>query len=378
MRVVWLTNLPREIERECFAGAWHGSQHESSWIVGHLPPPPGVELHLVSFWPGGAHAENVNYKDAGVHIVPCPPRGRALTLFAFDHLYMRGRVAELDPDIVHGWGTEDSYATVAMRLGRRRAVVSVQGVVNEILRRAPGSTRVRLAALMERRAVRRAPCLVAESDFSAGVLRRLSGGRIVHVVEQPVRAGFRSAEPSPMTEKHALLVAHIKPEKGVFDAVEAFEKAAAPGWTLRIVGQGGPGRVAELRRRIAASPCAARLSYVAHMDAPALVREFRNTSLLLLPTYVDSGPTVLKEAMCMGVWPVCYDNSGPAYYIRRLGLGSTAGDRDVEDLSRQLAAAMADIPGLKKKRDGELRNVRDWFSASRAWDGLLDLYRGVG
>src|SRR5438309_8001922 len=115
MKVLWLCGLPEALERK-----WLGEEqyftHARSWIVAHLPPPTGVELHLGCLWPGGRAPKTFGYDGAQVHLVPCPRRGRSILLFQRDTVYFRPLFDELKPEIVHGWGTEDSFGLVARRL----------------------------------------------------------------------------------------------------------------------------------------------------------------------------------------------------------------------------------------------------------------------
>jgi glycosyltransferase involved in cell wall biosynthesis len=52
------------------------------------------------------------------------------------------------------------------------------------------------------------------------------------------------------------------------------------------------------------------------------LQAMQESAMFLLPSHMDTGPTALKEALAMGLWPVCYDNSGPAELIRRFQFGS--------------------------------------------------------
>src|SRR6266478_4051725 len=130
MRVLWICGLPKAVEEEALNRQDHGSKAAWSWIVAHLPPPKQVELHLACLWPGGDKQKAVEYKGTTFHLLPCPKRGRALLLFQRDPIYFRSLFAKLRPDLVHGWGTEDSYGLVARRLAPFHHVIGIQGLIN--------------------------------------------------------------------------------------------------------------------------------------------------------------------------------------------------------------------------------------------------------
>src|SRR2546423_5101095 len=64
-------------------------------------------------------------------------------------------VRRLQPDVVHGWGTEDAYGSIALKVSPERHVVEVQGNLNAYRRRVKMSSLTWLAALNERSEERR-------------------------------------------------------------------------------------------------------------------------------------------------------------------------------------------------------------------------------
>ena len=100
--------------------------------------------------------------------------------------------------------------------------------------------------------------------------------------------------------------------------------------------------------------------------------------IFLLPSKMDTGPTALKEALAMGLWPVCYDNSGPKEYITRFDYGSTGTTGDVVDIAEKLKASMEQKPWQRGERLSHVvSNVRHDLCASTIWEQLLTHYRDV-
>jgi glycosyltransferase involved in cell wall biosynthesis len=104
----------------------------------------------------------------------------------------------------------------------------------------------------------------------------------------------------------------------------------------------------------------------------------QQSAIFLLPTLIDTGPTALKEALAMGLWPVCYDNSGPAEYVRMAQFGTLARDRDRGDLTKRLKGTLEEKPWLDLKRRAVLREfTRRRFSREVIWTELIRLYKDV-
>src|SRR4029077_10910099 len=128
MRVLWICGLPEEIGR-AYPSLTQPVLHARSWVVAHLPPPKQIDLHIACLWPGARVRKALEYGGAQIHLLPCPRRGRSLFFFQRDVAYFKPLFNELKPDIVHGWGSEDSFGFAARRLSPPHHVIGIQGLV---------------------------------------------------------------------------------------------------------------------------------------------------------------------------------------------------------------------------------------------------------
>jgi glycosyltransferase involved in cell wall biosynthesis len=378
MKVLWICRLPQVVQKEVFAGEDHGAETALSWIVAHLPPPEEVELHFGCLWPGGEKRKTVEYKRARFHLLPCPSRGRALLLFQRDTSYFQQLFHELKPDLVHGWGTEDSYGLVARRLAPKRHVIGIQGLIWAYYKHLPKSYRTFVARATESITLRRARYVVAETQYSLDGASPLCPSAAKRIVEHPLRSEFLESEPCDNTSKTVLFVGEITERKGIFDAISAFAQVAPEDWNLHLVGTGTPEDERRMYALLKDGRTRSRVRHSSRFDANGLVKAMRNSSVFLLPTRVDTGPTALKEALTMGLWPVCYDNSGPGEYLRKYGFGSLATDQDMNSLCSELKRCLVEKPWQRaEKRTVLARRTRQDFSREKAWEKLTELYRSV-
>src|SRR6266699_3312490 len=127
LKILWVCGLPRRVQTEVLGGQDYGAHLDWSWILGHLPPPENVELHIACRTARYTEYKEFDWQGARFHLIPVRARARVFCLFRFDWIYFRKLMARLNPDVVHGWGTEDAYANVAIKLSPERHVVEVQG-----------------------------------------------------------------------------------------------------------------------------------------------------------------------------------------------------------------------------------------------------------
>jgi len=379
MRILWLCSLPLAVQQSALGGENHGAQVAMSWILAHLPPPPEVDLHIACLWPGGTQRKTVEFGGVPFHLMPCPAHGRALTLFQRDTGFFRPVFDELRPDVVHGWGTEDSFGLVARRLAPARHVIGIQGLITAYRARVPMERRTLLTEITERLTLRPARWVVAESAYSERAARPLCPRAEITVIEHPLRPEFLAAEPGDGSAKTVLFVGGVSERKGISDALRGFAAAEAADWSLRVVGSGTPEDEARMHRLAAELRLGARFAHDRGLAAPEIVALMQRSAIFLLPTRIDTGPTALKEALTMGLWPVCYDNTGPGEYLRAFRFGSLARDLEPGDLATTLGQALAERPWRDQESRAQLRAAtRRLFAPAEIWRQLQDLYRKIG
>lgn len=378
MRVLWICGLPRAVQDEVFAGEDHGSQRAWSWVVAHLPPPREVELHLACLWPGGDKGKTVEYEGAKVHLLPCPKRGRALLFFQRDTKYFRALFEEIKPDLTHGWGTEDSFGLVARRLAPQRHIIGIQGLIHAYYNYLPRSYRRSIVRTTEHMTLKKARYVIAESNYSLDCAATLCPRAVKQTIEHPLRRNFLDSQPSDGTARTIIFVGSIEERKGINDAIVAFSDVAPADWTLHVVGKGARDSEKQMYNLVRITGIVGRFRHSRDLDTPGLVQAMRESSVFLLPTRIDTGPTALKEALTMGLWPVCYDNSGPSEYIRKYKCGSLAKNCDLDSLCRELQLCLTAMPWKDaNKRTVLAGRTRNDFSREHAWDNLIEFYRMV-
>lgn len=332
------------------------SRSALSWVMGHLPPPKGIELHILC--PVFGMAESEAHFDWG------GAKWHCFRLEAYEPLFLRCRfwwktrrfVRELDPDIVHGWGGETGWGLLATYYSKR-AIVSVQGLL-KMLKKGVGDWGLRnsddehgfaywLRCQMEKMTYWRAKICLCESMVARDWLKRCYGVG-GEVVPQPLRKEFLESCRSSGTEKRGatkfLFVGQDVPRKGIED--------------LREIGRRHP----ELN-----------ITYVTGgKSAAEIVELMRTHDVFVLPSYGDTGPTAIKEALAMGMPVIAYDNTGPKELLEKYG-GTLVKTGDVE----ALAAAMEKSVAFSHRALGVAEGVRRDLSRGIVWEKLLKVYEGV-
>ncbi|MDZ4200157.1 MAG: glycosyltransferase family 4 protein [Kiritimatiellia bacterium] len=372
-KIVWLCGLPDQIRTSSFADLGLPAGHAWSWVTAHLPPPPEIELHLVC--PDRRVRENTTrtWGGAQIHVIKVP-RGGSYLMYRGWIPALKAKIRELDPDVVHSWGTECGFAVAALSAAPRNHVIGIQGILAVTWPFMEKRPELLLSVLNERSALRRARYCVAESEYSRGIASRYTSAR-VDIVPHPLRKEFLDTEAGPRNEKLVLYLGVLARRKGFFDAVTAFLSRDSD-WKLVCIGTAGSLKEqAEVESFLEANQAANRVLVTGSQNPGQIIEWFKKSPLFLLPSYTDTGPTALKEALSMGLWPVCYDNTGPKELIERYGVGTLVPTGDIQGLGRVLHDHLAAAPW---KGNESLRNaacaIRADLSPLPVWKGLIKTY----
>jgi glycosyltransferase involved in cell wall biosynthesis len=165
--------------------------------------------------------------------------------------------------------------------------------------------------------------------------------------------------------------------KGLRELIKAFGLLSAthPSWRLVLVGDGPDN--ARLRRLADRVGVAARVQFLGRLSAPDTLRAVAQASIFAMPSYIESLPLSLIEAMALGK-PVVATRVGgiEAHLITDGEEGFLVRPRSVRDLTDRLGRLMADSE-LRSRMGRAARRRTSALTTDRLVDRTLGFYRHV-
>ena len=287
------------------AQGFHPGSVPQRTLIGGLMESRQVTLDLVTTTKLLAGARTIDMGERlRLHILGVPkfsgmpvgfvPRIRLL------HQYLE----QLEPDIVHGQGTEREFGIAAVT-SRWPNVLTVHGILREVHKVTKPRWRSpeHIGRWVERIALRKARHIIAISPYVQRVLSS-AGQRQFYPVPNPVSPVFFGVKkPKPGTK--VVFSALIGPHKGLPDLIEAARRlqveGVTPHWT--IVGKSS----LQFTNSFAACQALAQRCFTSDlMEFPgwltqeAFAGELREACCLVHPSYCENSPMVIAEAMASG------------------------------------------------------------------------------
>ncbi len=331
---------------------------------------PELEVHWLVAVRTAAPAEPIAWRGQSFHLLHVPGRLRMLRGYAGECAAIRRRVREIDPALVHAWGTEGCHGLAGALCGRSW-LLSMQGILQEYVRRARMHPFVYLQAAYEWFVLRRARQITVESRWGRGVMSRLAPRAELHLVEYGVQPLFYEQrwEPDPAMPR-AIFIGTPDARKGIQDAVAAFGDPRLRDTELEIAGDEAGAFTRDLRARSTEN-----VRWLGRLSPEETAARLARAWCLVLPTRADTSPNVVKEARVLGLPVVTTPHGGQSDYIEDGVNGFLREPGDISGLASALAEVLSTPARARALGAAKWAEQREHFRPGHTAERLLALYR---
>jgi glycosyltransferase involved in cell wall biosynthesis len=300
MRVAVLGQYP--LDPQQLAG---GVEAAIAYAHAELAALPDLELHYLACHPSVSEPRHLTVHDTPITFLPRGRLGR-ITWHAAEVAALRRELRALAPDLVHAHGT-GLYAGAALASGFP-AVITAHGIVAEearLLTDRRAQLRALLDSAYERQVVRRARHLIVISPYVQQVFQRLFRGQ-AYLVENPCDSRFFAVQREPVRGR-ILFAGSVIQRKGLLPLVRAFQRVHQQMPEAELLVAGSLTVEADYAR---ACQDAARALLPAHGNAvrflgalsrEQMAHEYAACALTVLPSFQETAPVAIEEAMAAGV-----------------------------------------------------------------------------
>ncbi|MDA8988722.1 glycosyltransferase [bacterium] len=292
-----------------------------------------------------------------------------------DHLGLRAEQGPLGQvlsgtewDLVHHHGMWLPFHRVVARVcavRRIHRIVSPRGML-EPWALAHHRWRKRLAwILFQRRDVMDACGVHVTSEAEAAQLRSLGFpgpmACIPNGVEMPSSDSIARFDGPPTV----VFLGRIHPVKGLDVLVDAWQRAALPGWRMEVVGPNEDGHQALLEEKLKRAGLFDQWRFAGEVRGDGRWNALRRGHLFVLPSHTENFGLAVAEALAIGL-PVIATRGTPWSGVEERGCGRWV---DLEPTS--LAEALSELTSLPKDRLAAMGQLgREWVRQSFSWSGV--------
>jgi glycosyltransferase involved in cell wall biosynthesis len=291
-----------------------GVQAVTRYLVDALVATGILDIHILSFDYGASNIQTSQVNGYTRHVIPAARLG-AFNLYAADQKRVNCCLRAIQPDIVHSQGA-GHFGIVALR-SHYPTLMTIHGIMSE---EAKYITNWRLkfrrsfvAVISEYFCIRRATNTVLISPYVEKYYGARLAGRHFQIPNPVAPAFFNLTR----DEDHGriLYAGRLYALKGVLDLVKAVAPISRL-HSIRLVLAGAlhdPKYVKFLESEVRKLGMQGIVEFRGILPQRALEEELRRSSVLVLPSYQETAPMVIQEAMASGL-PVIATNVGGVRY----------------------------------------------------------------
>jgi len=317
MRIAWLCAYPVDIlPKDKVRSNPSKVFHPATWAVnlaGSLSKEKNIELHIVTETPNIRCSARFRYNDIFFHIlkrpycIPLINKGLPsslligeLTKYYLDKLKFENEINKIKPDLIHAHGTETRYSYIASKM-KSPVLVSMQGIVGYLKQFLPGKG-WNLREKMEIETIKNSRFFISRADFTDSYIRKYNDKAQIFHLDDMVTDEFFNMPRKPV-QYRLFFAGSVLKSKGIEDLLTAFvyltEKYKK--MELRIAGSYMSSYKEDLINKMDLYPFGSRIKFLGHLDRKEMLREYSETDVFVFPSYFETSPNVIMEAMSMGL-----------------------------------------------------------------------------
>jgi glycosyltransferase involved in cell wall biosynthesis len=298
MRLAFLTTDNRQNYRSFEGTVPHFGTAPEALLQGFAAVPE-LEVHVVSCAQKPMKSPPKLAENIWFHSLYVPRPGWLQTSYQGCIRAVRRKLKVIQPDMVHGQGTERDCAISAV-FSRFPNILTIHGnmrLIAEVNQAKPLSF-FWLAAQLEKITLPRTRGVVCITRYTRDAVKDFV--RKTWIVPNAVDQAFFSVETETNETRTVLCVGNICLRKNQNFFIQAFDGSVAPPFKLVFLGQAErkDPYVAQFFELLASRPWC---EYAGFADRDQLRAYFQGASLLALPSLEDNCPMAVLEAMAAGV-----------------------------------------------------------------------------
>lgn len=355
-----------------------GVEKVTHCLVEGLKERDDVDIHVVALTDVPREMEK-RVGRATIHYLPRQTRFCLPTFSALSVLRARRRLRSLRPDLVHCQESGiESFIAAGLLFP---SVVTIHAIFRNEAPHYPGiKARARYAQIgwMHDWAEGRIDRYIPSSEYAAGELKHLQA-RLLPVIENPIDSRWFNLPPCAVPGR-ILFAGTMYHRKGVHDLIAAMKLLRDRGvpCSLHVTGQVlSPEYFGQVREAVRRDGLDDIVTFRGLLTEDEMATAFAEASLLCLPSYAETSPMAVGQAMAAGK-PVISTRVGGLPWLVEEGVsGMLVEPGDVEGLAGALAAVLTDEARRSAMGEAARRKALARFEAGAVAEQTVRVYREI-
>ena len=365
MHVVMITDFPADLDRP------GGGLEAAAACLARGLVAQGVELTIVGW---GRPFEGVSLEpELRVPVIGLPRRGPgALTSWWLTPREANWLLRHTKPDVIHVQGLPQLF-----RNPKVPSVLTIHGLPGKTIRiekrGLSAQLEARLSGVTFKRAISRYDEFIGVSPYVLEEVGIPDTGSS-HAIPNPIEARFFNLSRSPEADR-VLYAGKLSRLKNIVGLIEAGARvvAARPNTRFRLAGPWQSDHREEILAALERHQLAEHFDFLGSLERNELLEEMARCTCLVLPSFQESSPVVIAEAMAAGI-PVAATQVGGVPWMLEAGKNGLLFD---PSSSEAIAEAILRLLGDDELQNELARRARGWAHEHAHVDSVVRRTIGI-
>ena len=323
-----------------------GAERHVKNIIGKLTSYSDLELHIITI--SKDSKEDSVFKKDGVTVHQIKANKLPMTIagIIIYPVKILKEVKKIKPDLIHGQMIGAPYGLATGILSKRYpTILTIHTIVKQTsktnLSSFFGKIHDTLWRLLEKWELKRIPYLIVVSPHLKEELKK-DGARNIYVIPNGIDANWFGV-PDRSIAGRILFVGRIRPGKGIDNLIKSMKLVIDKGYDmhLHVVGPTIDSRylkyLQELTKKMEITE---HVTFTGGLYGDALLNEYAECSVFVLPSLDESNPIVLLEAMASGKPVIATNVGGIPYMVENGENGFLVNYGDIEGMAGKILMLM--------------------------------------
>jgi glycosyltransferase involved in cell wall biosynthesis len=343
---------------------------------------PDISLHIVTNTPNTHKSFSIQKGGINYHICKTQyrlPFGKHWPLFEWN-IFTRLRfqraslckvARQVNPDVIHAFGTELAYAVAAKDSGKPY-IIYIQGIIQELTKVFPQDRKFAIRVPLEKEAFEDCRYYIAETEFAASYVQKTVQDPIIWRVGNSVTELFFRVRKKLKVYNRLLFIGTVIPTKGIEEMLAAADEN---GWPVTIVGPHWNKKY--LQMLMEKYQHNSDIRWRGTIPTEEIARLMRVHDALVLPSYMDTSPYVVAEAMAAGLPVVATRVGGIPDMVLDGVTGILVEPKSVASLSNGIGKLYTDSEKLFAMGSAARQVAIKQYSPKRNADIIVGAYKKI-
>lgn len=373
LKVAMITRYP--IQKDIIDG---GVDAVAVYLCQALSKDDTVELHIVTFKDNVEHYQVDEFQGVIFHILPNQSMG-LFKLFSENLKNLKTCLENIHPDIVHAQGA-GMYGYLTLKT-KRPSIVTFHGIIWEDAKYVSNfheRLRIKLFSLIcESYCKKNAQHIISINPY----VKEYFGNKISakqYFIANPVKDNFFEYEKNEI-QGRILFAGKIIPRKGVYDLIKAIclLKDQAKISVILAGSLSDEKYVKRVKEVIALNKIERSVQFLGILDEDNLGEEFSKCVMVVLPSYQETAPMVIQQAMAAGKPVIASNVGGIPYQIEHGETGFLFECGDIEKIAEYIQLLLANNEMREKMGLSARKKAIENYHADIVAEKTIQAYKDV-